>query len=436
MHGERYEAPRLRRREVVFLVVGLTSYVIGRMISMSVCLLGQQQSVALFAPSFGIPELLAKRVDLWQQVQDQADFQALIANSQNPAGCSGKLRYLIRDEIPPKDGFASEFQYISRLLQVAVSTKRILWISESWKSAYCPQEEQASTGWTCLWQPSTNCTLASGRTSRANGSKQPTRNRTLWESATFPMNYGILPQRKRSAETSPWFDPLLYSSRPMLPAPISFPLKHSSVIADVIPHWERAYGRYWIRSQMAHYLWKPTRWLEDEIRRRLSHPVDKPFIAVHVRFTDNIPDFAKSFGRNATYTRQLTHFVELGNEIAKSHKALTGIEIRDVYIATDHAQVLSWARQLFVGWNVWGQENDVQRSTTQSRVWFARGRSSAAGAMATDLQVLRQADYLIGSFQSNVYRLAAQLNTAWHIDRYSVRERRHFTVDVEWFEDP
>jgi hypothetical protein len=416
---------------------------------MSVCLLGRQQSTASSLqahPSLGgIQQTAAAAArpsdDLWQQIRDQKEFQALIQKNQKPsASCSGKLRYLIRDEIPPKDGFASEVQYIARLLQVAVSTKRILWITESWKSAYCPQDEQHTlSGWSCLWQPMTNCTLDStGRpTRKATGDRG--KNRTLLDTALSPLNYGILPQRKRSTETSPWFDPLLYSSRPMLPAPISFPLKHSAVIADVVPYWERAYGRYWIRSQMVHYLWKPASWLQEEIRRRLIdiYPVDRPFIGLHVRYTDNIPDLSKGFGRNATYTRQLSHFSGLATDIAKRHKALTGVELRDVYIATDHAQVLSWARTLFVGWHVWGQDgSDVQRSTTQNRIWFARGRSSAAGAMAADLEVLRRSDYLIGSFQSNVYRLASQLNTAWHIDRYSVHALRHFTVDVEWFEDP
>jgi hypothetical protein len=128
--------------------------------------------------------------------------------------------------------------------------------------------------------------------------------------------------------------------------------------------------------------------------------------------------------------------LQIAQILAQQHHHETGTTLRDIYIATDHELVLSWARTLFVGWNIWGQEEDVQRSSSQSRIWFAQGRSSAAGAMAADLEVLRRADYLIGSFQSNVYRLAAQLNTAWNVNRYSVRKQRHFTVDVEWFEDP
>lgn len=406
-----------RRRKAILALIGLTSLISGRMAAMSACLFH----------GYSTP-LATSRIEpnLRYQIQDQQHFQALLFDNQNRR-CSGKSRYLLRDQIPPKDGFASEVQYIARLLQVATSTQRILWISDSWKSAYCPHDG----GWTCLWHPLTNCTRPS-----LGGGGGSSRNRTLLDTILYPMSYGILPQRQRSPNTSLWFDPLLYSTRPILPAPTSFPLKHSTIVADVIPHWERAYGRYWIRSQMTHFLWKPVTWLQEEIEKRLSYPHDRPFIGMHVRFTDNIPDFAKGFGRNATFTRNLQHFLKRANTLSNEYQHRTGDRLRDIYIATDHAHVLYWARRLFVGWNVWGQEENVQRSTTQSRIWFARGRPSAAGAMAADLEVLRRADYLIGSFQSNVYRLATQLNTAWNVDRYSVRQLRHFTVDVEWFEDP
>ena len=56
-----------------------------------------------------------------------------------------------------------------------------------------------------------------------------------------------------------------------------------------------------------------------------------------------------------------------------------------------------------------------------------------------DIETLRRADFLVGSFQSNVYRLAAELNTAYHVDKYewSVGAmNRIFPVDIEWYEDP
>jgi hypothetical protein len=206
---------------------------------------------------------------------------------------------------------------------------------------------------------------------------------------------------------------------------------------DVIPHWERAYGRYWVRSQMVHYMWCPSDGLQQEINRRIasvpSITDQQPYIGLHVRYTDNIPDFAKGFGRNATWTRQLERYLAVAERIRRDNH----FRLKHIFIATDHAQIVEWARVVFRGWTVSSQQDeDVQRATTQQRVWFAQGRSKAAGGMAADLELLKRADFLIGSFQSNVFRLAAQLNTAWHVKNYSVHMFRHFTVDVEWFEDP
>jgi hypothetical protein len=398
----------------------------------------------------GINSLYSTSLD--EQIQDQEYLQTLIHENQHAGDCE-LARYLVRDAIPPKDGFASEIMYISRLLQVATSTRRTLWISKDWTSAYAPSDcvgETAgnpTTGWTCLWEAVTNCTtLPSKKKQRARAATR-TNNQTGTTTGTIenPLTFGIIPRKIRNQDTTnsnPWFDPMPYGPRQILPAPISFPLKHSTMIMDVLPHWERRYGRYWVRSQMVHYLWRPSPFLQQEMeQRRLALDHDVPYIGMHIRLTDNIPDFAKSFGRNATLTRRLERFMELAERIRQQEAhPKQQPEISTIYMATDHADVLSWARRDFAKNHRWTfvglPAAQVQRSTTQQRVWFSKGRSTAAGAMAADLDMLRKADYLIGSFQSNVFRLAAQLNTAWHVAKYSVHQERHFTVDVEWFEDP
>jgi hypothetical protein len=399
----------------------------------------------------GISSLYSSSLD--EQIQDQGYVQTLIHENQNPGNCE-LARYLVRDAIPPKDGFASEIMYISRLLQAATSTRRTLWISKDWTSAYAPADcvgeaketaGNSARGWTCLWEAVTNCTtLPSKKKKRARAATSPN-NQTGTTTGTIenPLTFGIIPRKLRNednANSNPWFDPMPYGSRQILPAPISFPLKHLTMMMDVLPHWERRYGRYWVRSQMVHYLWRPSPFLQQEMQqRRLALDHDVLYIGMHIRLTDNIPDFAKSFGRNATWTRRLERFMEIAEHIRQETRPKQP-EISTIYIATDHAEVLSWARRDFAKNHRWTfvglPAAQVQRSTTQQRVWFSKGRSMAAGAMAADLDMLRKADYLIGSFQSNVFRLAAQLNTAWHVAKYSVHQQRHFTVDVEWFEDP
>jgi hypothetical protein len=405
-------------RIITLLVTAGCSFWLGRLVATSFSIVSSSLEDA------GAPILLWKiDIDpLEQQIKDQELVQSLIFKSQHPLHCDA-ARFLVRDrKIAHKDGFASDFQYMARLLQSAISTHRTLFISRDWKSAYAPHSCQDG-GWTCLWRPISNCI-------KASGSKKATKNNvTSFESS---LSLGILPKKQRRPDTtSSWFDPLYYGSRAILPAPFSFPLTHTTKLIDVLPHWERVYGRFWVRAQMAYYLWKPSEWLQNEMEQRLHKaPINTPYIGMHIRFTDNIPDLAKSFGRNATITRSLDRFVQVADRIRQQHPT-----IRTIYLATDHAQMVEWAQKQYTQWT-WVSQLQVQRTTTNNRMWFAQGRSTAGAEMATDLHLLKQADYLIGSFQSNVFRLAAQLNTAHNVDRYSVRQRRHFTVDVEWFEDP
>ena len=151
-----------------------------------------------------------------------------------------------------------------------------------------------------MWQPISICTPSSSTKDKGPTSE----NQTLLATTLNSMTHGIDSKRRRSAKISPWFHAMLYSKIKAPVAPVSFPLKHTTIMADVIPHWERKYGRYWIRSQMVHFLWtRQSQWLREEIDKRLSYPVDKPFIGIHVRFTDNVPDLAQSFGRNATFSK-------------------------------------------------------------------------------------------------------------------------------------
>ena len=76
------------------------------------------------------------------------------------------------------------------------------------------------------------------------------------------------------------------------------------------------------------------------------------------------------------------------------------------------------------------------------KFWRALGFPNVGDAAQAfteaDVEALRQADYLVGSFQSNVYRLAAELNSAFHGGRtYSPHTQRIFPVEsVEWYADP
>mgnify|MGYP005858678439 CR=1 FL=1 len=400
---------------------------------------------------------------LSSQIRAQKDFQRLIHQTQNPVDCKS-ARVMASALEHPKDGFASEIQYVARLLQMAVSTQRILQFTPQWISAYEPPDCRNSSspkiisGWDCLWKSVSSCSYQSPQSpgngyQRARAQNDGTNSlKSDHDLLEYPLTTGILEQK----QTSSFFDITVYGPNKVIWSPISFPRKDdpkSNIRADIIPYWERAFGRFWVRAQMAHYLWKPNAMLQAEITARMppelisrnKNKMDSEtiWIGFHIRYTDNIKDLHRHFSRDAAATRGFSRFMEFAEMIRSQHSSKSKPTEKGhryvIYLATDNTKVVDQSRQRKwkdLGWEFITQEQ-VQRSDSQGeRLWFSDGRGSAAGAIAMDIEVLRQADFLVGSFQSNVYRLAAELNTAWHVGKYPLGMQRHYTVDVEWYEDP
>eukprot|EP00543_Licmophora_paradoxa_P002194 CAMPEP_0202446080 /NCGR_PEP_ID=MMETSP1360-20130828/4714_1 /ASSEMBLY_ACC=CAM_ASM_000848 /TAXON_ID=515479 /ORGANISM="Licmophora paradoxa, Strain CCMP2313" /LENGTH=365 /DNA_ID=CAMNT_0049062505 /DNA_START=123 /DNA_END=1220 /DNA_ORIENTATION=- len=238
---------------------------------------------------------------------------------------------------------------------------------------------------------------------------------------------------------SSYFDDKFYGPQRVVELPQAGSTMSGFDTIDIIPHWERQMGRFWIRAQMAHYLWKPSNGLQNEIDKRLPTELFKSgekYIAFHIRFTDNTQDLLRDFGRSAEKTRSLDRFIRIAERLRKNHPHMN---LKNIYIASDSNDKVKEAKKFYKDWNIFLQSGNVRRSQngTHEFMWFKKSRSASAGAVAADIEVLRRADFLVGSFQSNVYRLATELNLAYHSGTYSVRDmNRHFAVDIEWYEDP
>jgi hypothetical protein len=276
--------------------------------------------------------------------------------------------------------------------------------------------------------------------------KNSTNKKEVPASASIKGSIGIIQDQTSS---SPYFDTTYYGPKRVVSQPAHWLLDETSHV-DHIEYWERAMGRFWIRSQIAHYLWnRPSRGLSTVIKERLpswlpkddddvmrnhdKHNKDTRFIGMHIRYSDNIFHLKSDFGRDPTVTRDLKHYFQIAQEIRNT----TGIST--IYVATDSAtkiKELEKYQRRMSDWTIHIQEKGVPRTKSQDFLWFANKRSVSAPGIATDVEILRRADYLIGSFQSNVYRLVTELNTAYHIGRYLLSTNRHRTVDVEWYEDP
>lgn len=83
-------------------------------------------------------------------------------------------------------------------------------------------------------------------------------------------------------------------------------------------------------------------------------------------------------------------------------------------------------------------QDNVDRSESGAFMWFESLRGNAAAGIATDVDVLKRASFLIGSYQSNVFRLVAGLQQAYHVSNFTFSRgmERVYPVDVEWYEDP
>jgi hypothetical protein len=308
---------------------------------------------------------------------------------------------------------------MARFLQTALATNRTLVVPRRFQSAYAPSActlNGTTVGsfnhWDCLYERITNCTEDSATISGENVLP-----------ATINAAVGIIDHDS----VEHYFSPKFYGQQRIISEYFGTPN------ADVIEHWERAMGRFWIRSQCSHALWKPSHWLRHQIESRLPQSLFQPlvpYIGMHIRFSDNVQDFEKDFSRLANITRDFHNFMMKANEIRKD----TGITT--IYLATDYAAIIdALSHEENNGFKFYFQP-DAPRTYTKDHLWFKASRDSSAASVATDVEVLRRADYLIGSFQSNVYRLAVELNTAYHAGKYLLTMHRHRTVDIEWYEDP
>lgn len=401
----------------------------------------KQHDQSLFATQIAsITDSISKvndRAILDEQVQVQEVFQRIIYDLQHPPVCHEARGYRhFRDDMDSTlDGFALEFQDLARHLQTAVAAHRTLEVPFTWKSAYAPPNCTWSTGvqgapsniqvlgdFICLWKPPSQCT-------ETNMEVRDKRKRLTSVENPLSSGVGIVSQ------DSEFFKASHYGPQRRVDWVHDWQWYDLPPLVDVIPHYERTMGRFWVRAQMAHYLWNPSDGLQSEIDKRLPADLvsgEKKFIGMHIRKTDNKGSLKSDLGRDAEITRSLSRFMRIAESIRKEYP-----EIDTIYLATDNNKVARAGRNISKRgrWNVVIQR-DVKRATSTEWMWFRESRVFGAAAIATDLEMLRRADFLIGSHQSNVYRLATELNTAWNVGKYPIRLNRLRTVDVPWYEHP
>ena len=374
-------------------------------------------------------------LQLAKQVKVQKEFIQMIEESQKTTDC-GDARILVADEsIKPYDGFALEVRMMSYFLQIAVASQRALVIKQEFYSAYAPncslplnppvapptttpkESDNEGHSFHCLWNKVSECTERENVGGRATEYAKPD-----------PMGVGILEDR----EDSYYFNTKYFGAQRIVVLD-QFPHVDRTSNIHVLPYWERTYGTFWVRSQVSSYWWTnyKTELLKEEIEPRLTK-LEEPYIGFQIRMTDNVYHLRKHFSRNATITRSFERYMGIANDIRKENTKL-----RHIFVATDNEDAAAAAvKNNYEGWTFHIQDGVTRGGKDEKMMWFQESRSDSVGLIGADLEMLRRADYLVGSFQSNVFRLAAELNTGYHTKKYLWDQRRIFSVDVEWYQDP
>ncbi len=427
-------------------------------------------------------------VDCEPWARARRDFQYLLHQRQtNSQRC--RCRRVLEVVPGALDGFALECHTLGRALRMSMATGRTMLLDPAWRSAYASKHRAANSGgWGGLWRHENACPF---NATPPTASEPHLEDECGWRRA-HPYA-GILPKAVHSGSR-------LFNTRFHGPSlrqrlvvgdfgkslGVMWGLEHKIYIDnhnyqlaamhgsggagspndpipkdDPVPDWERRYGSFWVRSQLQDFLWRPSQAITRELE---SHPVlrslrggppqhgsssmkraglgvapamHEPYIGFHIRYTDNIPDLAYHFGRDAKITRSFSNYMLRADAI----RSALNPKIRTIYLSTDSKHMLNaskdpqWAA---AGWSFVYNERSLRTDTTE-HIWFHNaGRQGQALNVMVDVEALRLADYLIGSFQSNVFRLAAELNHAHHVGKtYTAHAQRIFSVEsIEWYADP
>jgi hypothetical protein len=391
---------------------------------------------------------------LANQLRLQGDFHMLVSKNQNPVDCTKRRILLLDWEVLQFQTMEQQLQTMACFLQTAVATDRTLVISTlnqhqqtiftkaltamSATSTTINREPQSSSAIPANILVNTtalsNCTIQNIGIDDVHlhpFNKQYQLQR-LNASASLRASLGIF-----NHEGSTYFSTKFYGNQRIVTltdqAEILGLWTNTSYVRyhiDHIQHWERIMGRYWLRSQLVQYLWQrrlrqsyPSSTVLSNV---LPLPMGTPYIGMDLRISDEQHRLSYDhFGRYSEVVHSMDNFMIEAEQI----RSETGISI--IYLVTLDTFWRDWIRRLYMqirysGWTIY----------IQNHAPWKRHRAATATNVDTDFEILRRADYLVGSFQMDTFRLVTELNTVYHSDTYLWHVNRHRTVSIEWFENP
>ena len=203
-----------------------------------------------------------------------------------------------------------------------------------------------------------------------------------------------------------------------------------------------------------------------------QHVEGRKYIAWHVRATDNLVTLETDWDVPAKLTYKLERFLVISEHIKKQDSS-----VDTIYVATDNENILkkidAWTQHGKPGFSKWNfvynrkarrtavkleqekkQGNTLKKTTTKTQAtgrsskgknkmksnnrgkgqavdnweWMFQGKVDAFSVLL-DLVLFKQANYIVGSQTSNVFRLATALN---HFHNKGDKKRAHEIDHHEW----
>jgi Alpha-(1,6)-fucosyltransferase N- and catalytic domains len=304
-------------------------------------------------------------------------------------------RYVLESSVNKGCGFGCQLHHSVHCFKKALETGRLyLLASSEWSLGYLAQDERFASEcatralpkerskWSCLFKEIRNCALPKGSRSReltGKGDQELSVRHyacPIVEKAHYGKNYWVPEQLKRLVAS-------FHADPPV-----------------------------WLIGQLEAYMMRPAVQHETEYAAALRDIAVRPLVVFHVRRTDKIGSEASRHG--------IAEYVAKLDELFAHHYTDRGLPLPVAYtlhLMTDEPAVVGELSNFFdehperVRPIVYKRDASINSGDPRSR------RSIfATHELAIDLYVARHADFLVGTFSSQISRAIYELMQSVHID--------------------
>eukprot|EP01084_Bolivina_argentea_P312318 540708_1 len=365
--------------------------------------------------------------EYFQQIQN--DFLNDIYETQHT--CNNK-RVLVFEIMG--DGFSNIHHYIGHVLLIAVASNRKLFVYGNFKYYKECNDYSLSNNWYCIYNSVSNCSMKDIENKYIQ--KQLTNQRKLlkrdiWRewSLSNPFEHTLFNNYFGNENVIEYeWDPFIWTN------------------GIFKQQWFNKFDNLFIRSHIQYFLWMSMNNKTMNIIH--SNPIIKhikslkrnneKYIAFHIRKSDNVKMSRKDFNVDGNKIYTMEYYMKIVEENIDINDSI----LTTIFVCTDNNEIIDNIDNKYRNNSKFKfiYNKNSKKNATSEWIWFLNDiEENDLWNIIIDTELMRLADYLIGSATSNVYRLGMELNyaTNWvqnqlqNIDKQTI-----FSVDVPWHQHP